>query len=714
MKGNVRTCALVLLSLWLAPCVPVQAAPSDGTTSGTSPQPYSVVRDDAAGTLTLRTPFYTLEHDLKHGGVLRRISLTHGRATNLLAGPLEAWLTDGQGARLTDLADSAPRVEVRRDGLREIVTVDAALVDPQGRAAPVRVKTICTYRWGFVSIRRTFAVPREGFSVQELSPATMRLAPSLAHYGYREGQMEEDGAPPFSFGSNRWGSFGDGAATNQTLRLRPLPRSMLFVDPGVEGLEWFAGSDLSQWDPRRAGMRGQGRATIERSREPAGVAVSLLPLAANAAPILLTNSCTFDFHLGFPILTGSAQQPWLHTSFNRNRGNWVSTNQVAHWAAQGYQTVHCHNDGDAFDDGLFWRDGSYPPYPDMDRYDQVLNDCRKHGIRTATYFSNKELHPSTKAFQDHGRDWGRMNARGELRHNVFRGQSEFGAQMCLRSGWLDHLKFTIDRVLKNHPLDGVYYDWNVALLCCNPRHEGLEGSNAVARGHWDIDELLDLMEWTRQRVGPRGLVIVHDTTTPMFSTENFADHVVATEWGYGKWTDRAPDLDALPLEWTLAGARSRGVISYGTLNDKSPPILHRLFAVEAFLGGVTPWPASAATFDLLPRLKPIGDVTSYRFADWRNPAVTLSNPRCGTAIYSRPGEAWLLLGNLESTPREVTLRLDASRLPVPMTRIVSAARVGTDGGDTSEFDARQLAGEGVTLTLPAADLTLIHLRGETR
>ena len=41
------------------------------------------------------------------------------------------------------------------------------------------------------------------------------------------------------------------------------------------------------------------------------------------------------------------------------------------------------------------------------------------------------------------------------------------------------------------------------------------------------------MEWhAAPGVGPDGLIIVHDTTTPMFATENFADYVVATEWGY--------------------------------------------------------------------------------------------------------------------------------------------------------------------------------------
>ena len=304
--------------------------------------------------------------------------------------------------------------------------------------------------------------------------------------------------------------------------------------------------------------------------DPPGLALSVSPLWSADAAVPLPGSCVFDFYLAFPILDGRAHRPWLHTSFNRNRGAWVSADEIRRWAEKGFQTVHCHNDGDYYGDGLFWRDGAYPPYPDMDRYDQVLTDCRRAGIRTATYFSNKELHPSTKEFQEHGADWGRKNRKGDLQHNFYRPNSEFGAQMCLRSGWLEFLKSSIDRVLKNHPLDGVYYDWNVALFCCNPLHEANADRAAPAQGHWDIDELLDLMEWTRNRVGAGGLVIVHNTTTPMFATENFADYVVATEWGYRKWTDRAPDLQDLPLEWSLVGALPRGVISYGTIDKDAP------------------------------------------------------------------------------------------------------------------------------------------------
>ncbi|MGD0091491.1 MAG: DUF6259 domain-containing protein, partial [Planctomycetota bacterium] len=668
VRGQARCLSYGAATLcWAALCTsaPGLAADQPGPKAGSTwPQAYSVQEDQAAGTLTLSTPYCTVEHDLKKGGAISRIKLTHGRAANLLVRPIETRILDADGAVLSDLNDAAPQVTHRQAGLNTVVTVESALVDQQRRASALRVKTTFEYRWGYVKIHKEFLVPAGGLRVREVCPLTTILASSLSDYGYREGLTEEEHAPAFSFGSNHWGKLRLGPLTptlspqgrgkgEGPLKIAYPPRSMIFVDPGVEGLEWFVGSDLAQWDLQLSGRRGQGQCLFQPSQDPPGLALSISPLWSADAATALTNPCVFDFYLAVPLLEGHAFKPWVHTSFNRNQGNWVSVEQIQRWAAQGYQTVHCHNDGDCFNDGLFWRDGSYPPYPDMERYNQVLQECRKAGIRTATYFSNKELHPSTKEFQEHGEEWGRKNRKGALQHNFFKAKSEYGAQMCLRSGWLEYLKFSIDRVLKNHPLDGVYYDWNVALFCCNPAHEaklagapplplppsrGGEGAGG-GQGHWDIDELLDLMEWTRQRVGPGGLVIIHNTTTPMFATENFADYVVATEWGYKKWTDRAPDLQELPLEWSLAGARARGVISYGTLDAKAPPRLHRQFALEAFLGDVFPWPASAEGLELLPLFKPLGDLESYQFADWRNQAVSLSDSRCASAIYSRPGEA---------------------------------------------------------------------------
>ena len=43
---------------------------------------------------------------------------------------------------------------------------------------------------------------------------------------------------------------------------------------------------------------------------------------------------------------------------------------------------------------MFWHDGAYPPYPDMDRYDKVLTDCRRVGDSDREPTSpTRRLHP---------------------------------------------------------------------------------------------------------------------------------------------------------------------------------------------------------------------------------------------------------------------------------------------------------------------------------
>lgn len=707
------------------PCIlflavlPAVTAVSAQKLNSTWPQPYTARQDPVAGVLTLSTPYYTIEHNLKKGGAITRIQLTHGRAQNLLTAPMATHVRTEDGTLYTDVLDDKPRVEHRRDGLKELVTIEAGLVANSGTAPNMRVKTTYEYRWGYVKVRREYVVKDATVRVREVCPMSVVLVPSLTDYGYREGITETEGAPPFAFGSNKWGKLRIGNPDDPPLTTRYVPRSMLFADPGVEGLEWFVSSDLTQWDLQLSGRRGQALCLLRPQSDPPGLALSISPFHSTNETVAMPESAKFDFYIGVPLLEGRAIAPWFHTSFNRNRGNWVSPDQVRRWAESGIQTVHCHNDGDYYDDGLFWRDGSYPPYPDMDKYDAVIAECHRAGIRVATYFSNKELHPSTAEFRDHGSEWARKNIKGNVQHNFFRGTNEFGAQMCLRSGWLEFLKFSIDRVLKNHKLDGVYYDWNVALLCHNPLHEhDILQSAAAGSGHWDMDELLDLMEWTRQRVGPNGLIIVHNTTTPMFVTENFADYVVANEWGYGKWKDQGPELKDLPLEWSLVGARSRGVISYGQIDSQAPRHLHKIFALEAMVAGVTPWPASQETFELYPVLQPIGDFSTCRFLDWRNSVVSLGHPRCASAIYSRPGEAFLLIANLAMDSQQVQCRVRLDRLPYPLASAKSAVVLSgssrsadsTDSKTSVELDIRQLTGDGAAIQIPGTSAALVHIR----
>jgi len=86
--------------------------------------------------------------------------------------------------------------------------------------------------------------------------------------------------------------------------------------------------------------------------------------------------------------------------------------------------------------------------------------------------------------------------------------------------------------------------------------------------------------------------------------------------------------------------------------------------LEALLAGVTPWPASPEAIELFQVLKPVGAFESCRFADWQNQAVTIRRARSASAIYSRPYESWLVLGNLNESAQEVGVVLHPDKPPV--------------------------------------------------
>lgn len=686
--------------------------PAFGGTPSWWPQPYSIQTNGSL--LTLSTPFYAISQDLHHGGAISTIQLFNGSNSNLLTTPIVTQIEDSEGNIFSDAEVSPQQVMTYPDGahptgistvtqtpLNKFVTVECNLASASAPNTHIQLKTTYEYRWGYIRIHREILCP-DHFNAKGICPISMAVDPSLSSYGYRDGRTEKEGAPPFDFNSCHWGKVMNGTAI--ALNTSFVPRYMMLANPGVEGLEWFVSSDLSQWDLQFTTNRGNAKVMLKNT--PRGIDFSVFAFCDNSKSIPIQKKMTFDFYIGFPIHEDHAFPPWFNQSFGRNKGLWVSPNEINDWKDSGIQTVHCHNDGDSSGDGLFWHDGSYPPYPDMDKYNEVITNCHKAGIRTATYFSNKELHPSTPEYKKYGADWARQNMKGAIQHNSYNEKSEFGVQMCLRSGWLDYLKLCVDRVLKNHPLDGVYYDWNVALLCYNPKHQG---TNEVDAAHWDMDELLDFMEWSRHRVGTNGLLIIHNTTTPMFCLENFASHVVAHEWGYAHWTNEGPAPESLPLEWSLVGARPRGVISYGHIDANAPRHLFRLFALNALVAGVTPWPASQEAIDLDKILKPLGNIEKYQFSDWRNHAITIQEPRSASAVYSRANEAWLIIGNLEGTNRNLTMTLQPQNLRHPMKHIRSATLIDASGGATA-LDTSKLISSGVCAVVPPESAVLIHIR----
>lgn len=709
------------------------------------PQDYTVERDDAEGRLVLSTPYYTIEHDLNRGGVVSKIHLTHGRAENLLVTPMAAsikllgterggsqWRRRSPPVRDTyaDVNDAAPVVSHRRLEETEVVTVESRLLGEDGKESGFRLKTTYRYRWGYVKIRREFVPPTEPQKVRSMTVLSTTLHPSLADYGYRPAVGEEMGSNPHSWSNGqirRWGKMRPGSHFDLPFRTRHVPRYIVLANMGIEGLEWFVSDDLSQWDYQLTGQPGTGYCHISATSEPLGIrfAVDALNLSAGyflpkGGYVEPKQPAVFDYYIGIPVKAGHANRPWLHESMRgvrNHEGQNLTEADIRQWAANGIREVTLHDDGDRQGDGVFWRDGSYPPYPPkvMKRMDGLIAMLHRNGIRVAPYFSNHELHQSTDEYTKYAHEWARKpDDQGNIRPNYY-----YGAHMCLKSGWLDYLKHCVDRALTNHEFDGAYFDWNIAMYCNNPLHvgkrsnevSGEKGLGALAlspTGHWDIDELIELVEWTRQRVGKEGLFILHNTLVPMFTTENFADHVVGMEFGYAKAFSAMPKVTELPLEWSFAGARSRAVIVQGCVDSDAPARTFRLHALTGLMTAVTPWRANEPAIEFVKVLRPLGDIEQYEFEDWRNTAVQLEGDNCISALYSRQGEAYILLANFSPEPKTVLCRLKPNNLPYRLTSIRTAEVAR--GERRVPLDAAKLTGSGERIEIGADDVVLLHVQ----
>jgi hypothetical protein len=179
------------------------------------------------------------------------------------------------------------------------------------------------------------------------------------------------------------------------------------------------------------------------------------------------------------------------------------------------------------------------------------------------------------------------------------------------------------------------------------------------------------------------------------------------EWGYGPLVDGMPGPQELPLEWNFAGARSRADIEYGSLDEGASPRIRRLFYLTTLMTGTAPWPASEEAAQLFQILKPLGSLERFQFQDWRNRAVSLGGDDFLSAIYSRPGEAFILLANLRPTARDAVCRIDPSAFQNPIASAGSAAFL--DKEKATPIEVENLIGRGEKILLPADGVRLLHL-----
>lgn len=497
---------------------------------------------------------------------------------------------------------------------------------------------------------------------------------SMNTVGYRA--CSKYGFFPSFFERVIWKEFCQRPHYNNILRMgKNMPDYFCILERGVEGFEFFS-PDIFKQNQMYEENKGFYQARYRDITN--SVEVEFSPYGEWQIPISINKGkYSFSYFLALPFSKGKykVHKPHFHAMIN---SRWPDEKQLDILANSGVQLIRLHND--YREDGPFWHDGCYPPYDrkNMEKLDWVIAQVHKRGMKIVPYFSLKELHPDAPEYKIFSEEWKRTIDKKTVIHN-YAGTGEFGAQMCLCSGWSQFRKKSIDLVLKNHDFDGVYYDWVCSQYCNNPNHKNGEE-------HTDIEELIDLIFWTRKRVGRNGIVFLHLSGVPMMVFENVADLVYTHEdlpWICPYPGDFSPETD-------FAGITEHQITTSNLCND---PEKEMLFTLSCFLEGLWVCPRTISEKDpVIREMRKFKqyDICSYRFQPaGKKPVVTTEKEVYGS-LYWKKNHALIYIANLGNKKIHCRFFVDltekgwktnsAIKIKLPgLTRITSTGKLSTQG-----------------------------------
>ena len=602
--------------------------------------------------ITVRTNDWVVEHSAERGGAWTSVILNNGTGRNLLRKPLSSVIrfhkVDGSEYGLfptyTEANETRPnlRLERTRDGF-PIIVAEGAYKDEKGNPIPVGYRRRTEYHdfglvWSTLEIMSDIGCD----GVVHVRAFEAQLRDGLTDLYVREHPAT---APNVDLlGGTHWYDLPrSGNATPFYSRYAPI--HVICFERGVEGIEFFPGSELAQWDCNIKPEPGHGLYVVSQSPEGTNVEFDPYCVAFRRVKIKLQGVQTYRMGIGLPSLKPRRH---VHTGpFHAGTwSEWASDADIEKLAKAGVKLLRFHCD--YRENGPFWHDGMYPPFDaaGMKELRRVIDTAHKFGMKIVPYISLKEFHPISPGFAENAYAWMHMASPFlDMIHTWIR-SGEFGGVMCMRSAWLEFRKRSIDIILSDLPWDGLYFDWCTAHPCRHPGH---------GRGpyHTDIEECLDFLLYCRKRVGERGILFMHLSGLPSIVMENMADLAFIHEDQGGVFPLPGrfpPQCDFMPITpRQLVGGAAPGTeecrrFIMGGLLDGFPactsvPIKdfgeEMLAEMELFAG-----------HNLL-------ELEFYKASDY---SVQTGHPDVFGAAWVGPDKLLIYVGNLSNAPREGKLK----------------------------------------------------------
>ena len=494
--------------------------------------------DEREACIRVSNAAWQIEHLRAAGGAWSSIRFTNGSATGLLQRPLNSAVRfvksdpgseSGVYTAFCEANEPHPRMRVEHIGEVTAVIAEGTYRNEKGEPIPVGYRRRTEYHeHGLIWTTLELMSDSGCDEVVEVRALEMFLRAGMSNCFVRFHPTQAGGSD--LLGGRAWYDLNALVpdATGQTQCATPFlsrytPLQIMCCQRGVEGIELFPGSELSQWDCSLKPEIGLGLYRVEHSG--AGTTIELSPycMALRRIKVKLQGTLAFRLGIGLPLL--APREHALKTvcySPASSGSRWASDDDIGKMASAGVELIRFQND--YCEDGTFWRNGMYRPYDEayMSELKRVVDTVHRHGMKIVPYISLKEFHPGAPGYARHSNEWMHMAAPSlDIIHN-WAGSGEYGGLMCMKSGWLEFRKHSVDRILAELPWDGLYLDWTTFFPCCHPGH---------GRGpfHSDLDGFLDFLFFCRKRLGPAGVLVVNLSGVPSFIAENLANWVYILE-----------------------------------------------------------------------------------------------------------------------------------------------------------------------------------------
>lgn len=603
--------------------------------------------------LKIISDYWETIHLKEKGGCLSSVIFKYGSQKNILIEPLSSYIRIKEGKEYIYYKECLcknPVISVKKENGRIVIITKGKYSSDNEKEIPVEYERVFSYeKFGLIKVDLKINFLEDINNVIEIGTMGVSIDKRLNAVGYRP-HPHVDPSPSFP-GRCIWHEFSEtGQHYNDTVAIgRYLPIYICFVERRVEGIEIFKDDDIENdnkvFSPEED---GQSYCEVGYKNEKNALVLRYEPYGNWKIPKKITSGTyKFKYFIGLPFSKGANKvfTPHFHAVIN---SKWPTERQLDIYANSGIKYIRLHND--YREDGPFWRDGYYPPYDEenMKKLDWVIEEVHKRGMKIVPYFSLKELHPDCPEYKKYAEEWKRtIDKKFTILHNYVR-SGEFGAQMCLKSGWLEFRKKSIDLVLSNHNFDGVYYDWTCALYCNNPLHMN-------GKEHIDMEEFLELIFWTRERIGPDGIMFLHLSGVPMMVVENTADFVFTHE--------ELNHLLPMPFDFCpevdFAGITEHQIVGSRAANT---PEKYKKFVLSCFLEGLWVCPPMDAdsnniVLKLMKKLTEL-NISSYSFIPASKKPIKFEDDLIFASLYWKKDRVIINIANLSNKEKVCFLKVN--------------------------------------------------------